>query len=51
MTIHVAEAKPESEHNNNINNVDKVESSPELKQMKSKFPILFARQGKISGHK
>ena len=49
VNFHVAEAKPESEYNNNINHVDKLELSPELKQMKNKFPKLFERQGKISG--
>ena len=39
LNFHVAEAKPESEYNNIINHVDKVELSPEIKQMKNKFLI------------
>ena len=47
----VAEASKEGECTNTVNKIENnVELAPELKRIKQKFPKIFSRQGKITGH-
>ena len=47
----VAEASKEGECKNTVNKIENnVELAPELKRIKQKFPEIFSRQGKITGH-
>ena len=51
LTYRVAEATKEGECTNTVNIIENnVELAPELKRISQKFPKIFSRQGKITGH-
>ena len=51
LNYRVAEASKEGECTNSVNKIENnVELAPEMKTIKQKFPKIFLREGKITGH-